>query len=151
MASIKPWSAPAVSDISPKISGVLPALPGAMPMSDAIAAPDMIREMVQAHRPSGLDRAYAAVARLCGISPRRVRGYWHGEATDPRQSESCRIRDGYAAWITAETRRLDARRALLEARLDALRTSHASIHSPGAGAAAAAPCPPADGAVRHLA
>lgn len=107
--------------ISPKILEVLA-------VSESISTPDMIREMVLAFRASGLDRAYDAVARMCGITPRRVRGYWHQEIADPRVSESQRIRDGYADWIAQETRRLDARRALLAARLDALRNTHEEVH-----------------------
>ncbi|HWX48145.1 MAG TPA: hypothetical protein VNZ61_08835 [Roseomonas sp.] len=104
-------------DVSPKPLEVLA-------VSESVAAPDMIREMVLAFRNTGLDRAYEAVARLCDITPRRVRSYWHQEITDPRVSESQRISAGYAAWIAQETRRLDAQRALLTARLDALRSTH---------------------------
>lgn len=96
---------------------------------DAVSAPEMIREMVLSHRDSGLDRAYAAVARFCGLTPRRVRGYWHNEITDPRTSEGRKILNGYEAWLGQETRRLDARRALLVARLDALRNTHEATHA----------------------
>lgn len=107
------------------MTGVSPNFPGASPVDSASTLDGMVREVVGAHRPDGLARAYADAARLLGITPRRVRGFWHGEVRDPRASEAQRIRDGYARWCEAEARRCAARMALLETRLAALRGDHA--------------------------
>lgn len=131
--------------------GVSPKILEISAVHDAVSAPGMIREMILSHRDSGLDRAYAAVARFCGLTPRRVRGYWHNEITDPRLSEGLKIRTGYEAWLERETRILDARRALLAARLDAMRTAHEPSHDDVrhlAREALVGDCQPVDGSGR---
>lgn len=97
-------------------------------MPNSVTADNMVHDVIAAHRGDGLARAFDIASRLLGITSRRARAYWHNEVEDPRASEARRIEAGYAAWIDQETRRLDARRELLAARLDALRSAHAEIH-----------------------
>lgn len=111
---------------SPRDAGILPAH---QTMPNSVTAESMVHDVILAHRAtSGLARAFEITARVLGISARRARAYWHNEVNDPRTSETRRIQNGYAAWIDQETRRLDARRALLTARLDALRSTHEKLH-----------------------
>jgi len=67
------------------------------------------------------DEACAEVARLLGITPRRVEGIRQREAARISVDEYDRIRAGFARHLDAEARRHDARAALLRARRDALR------------------------------
>jgi hypothetical protein len=108
-----------MAGISSESAGILPAV-GKAPMSDT-ALRGMVCEVVRAERASTLDLAFDAAARWFGMRPRRVRGWWHGEVADPRDSEARAIRVGYARWCEAETRTMEARLALLRARSAALR------------------------------
>jgi hypothetical protein len=108
----------------PRSAGIPPA---ATKMSDAITAESMVCDVISAHRGDGLARAFETAARVLGITARRARGFYHHEVSDPRFSEVERIRAGYANWLDAETRRLEARRATLLAYRDALRSSHEEI------------------------
>ena len=128
--------------ISSKSLSILPAIAGVSPeiciMVDA-TADVLVREVISAHRADGLDRAFATAGRMFGFAARRARAYWHHEVTDPRESECVRIRAAYARWADLELQRLDAQRALLAARRDALWGSHADTTE--AHAAAGTPLP----------
>jgi hypothetical protein len=94
-------------------------------MDSVISSREMLREMVLADRAQlGLDHALERVARACVVSARRARAIWHGEPKRLWADEERRIAAAYEARMHQEMQQLEARRALVRARLDALKGSH---------------------------
>lgn len=115
MATTMPKARAAMLEISPKILDA---------MTSAESPSDMLRALVQADRLElGLARAQERVARLCGLTARRARAVWAGEAQRLWADEATRIREAYAARLEREEELLEARREALRARLETLRTT----------------------------
>ncbi|MFH5927601.1 hypothetical protein [Roseomonas xinghualingensis] len=94
-------------------------------MDSVISSRDMLREMVISDRQQiGLEHALERVARACVVSVRRARAIWHGEPKRLWADEEKRIAAAYEARMQQEMQELEARRALVRARLEALKGSH---------------------------
>ena len=94
-------------------------------MHNAETAPDMLRSMIAADRPEhGLERAIERAARACVLSYRRTRAILYAEAKRLWADEEMRIREAYEVRMEREMSQLDVRRAVLQARLEALRSTH---------------------------
>jgi hypothetical protein len=94
-------------------------------MDSVFTTRDMLREMVIADRAQlGLEHALERVARACVVSARRARAIWHGEPKRLWADEERRIAAAYEARMHQEMQQLEARRALVRARLDALKGIH---------------------------
>lgn len=108
--------------ISPKRAGISPkARIGAM--SDALTEQfqSMVNEEVQDRRGLGLKAAFREVARLYGLTERRVRACWHREIRSVSAGE----------WEAVRCRRTEA----LQARLDRLQQQLERLHDTDRGAA----------------
>ncbi len=81
----------------------------------------IIRDGVLGRRHHGLKRAQEMVARIIKTTVRRVRAWWAGEVTSVTDWEAASIRAAKPALYLQELEDLDARRASLAARIEALK------------------------------
>ena len=92
-------------------------------MSHAASDPrELLREAVASHRAKtgSVKAAVAAVARLCGMRPRRVEAVWWQEPVRLDWQEAERVRAAMAAQWAREVAEFEARAADLRARLEAM-------------------------------
>ncbi|MBP0492201.1 hypothetical protein [Roseomonas indoligenes] len=97
---------------------------GSEAMNSALSGRTLLREMVLLDRPQhGLDGAIDRAARACVVSARRAKAIFYGEPKRLWADEQDRIKAAYEARMQDEMRQLDARQALVRAKLDALKGS----------------------------
>lgn len=99
----------------------------------------IVRELVDASRDRGLEAAFDKVARAAGLTPRRVRSYWHGavHVGAVAAHELDGLRAAQAAHMRAEMARCEHRLAVLRARLG----GGGAVHSQNAGVGAVCHAP----------
>ncbi len=119
--------------ISSEGAGVSPAAAGggskgreATPMSPEIlcaAFQDDVKAAVEERRPiNGLQRAFGEVARLFGLSERRVRACWHGEVRSVSAAEWHAVRLRHQAVLAEREERLARDLATVQQRIALLET-----------------------------